>query len=86
MQRIKDNFFAFLTHKIEEWSVDKCVYITSGDAVISLGGHSPMGHCHYEEADTRNEIDVTHTLQPAAKVVRTVDTNEMGPLTKYVGY
>ena len=75
----KAELFAFLTHKVEvfKWPIDKCVYVTSGNAVISIGGHSPMGNCDHEEADTRIVIHVTHSLQNGAKVVqvRTVDTD-----------
>ena len=47
----KEELFTFLTKKIEEfsWPPDKAVYVTSGQAVSSLGSSSTMDSCNHEE-------------------------------------
>ncbi|GFR92349.1 hypothetical protein ElyMa_004350800 [Elysia marginata] len=73
----KTELFTFLTLKIENfaWSASKRVHATHGEAVVSIGGTSPMGHCNHEEADTRIVVHLLHALQGGAKTVqvRTVD-------------
>ena len=75
----KEELFTFLTKKIEEfsWPPDKAVYVTSGQAVSSLGSSSTMDSCNHEEADTRMVVHVQHALQQGARsvIVRTVDTD-----------
>ncbi|GFS11755.1 hypothetical protein ElyMa_003094000 [Elysia marginata] len=77
--KIKTELFTFLTFKSENfaWSASKCVHATRGEAVVSIGGTSPMGHCNHEEADTRIVVHLVHALQDGAKTVkvRTVDTD-----------
>ena len=75
----KEELFTFLTNKIEEfnWPADKAVYVTSGQAVSSLGSSSTMDSCNHEEADTRMVVHVQHALEQGARsvLVRTVDTD-----------
>ncbi|GFS17875.1 hypothetical protein ElyMa_004993600 [Elysia marginata] len=75
----KTELFTFLTLKIENfaWSTSKCALATHGEAVVSIGGTSTMGHCNHEKANTRIVVHVVHALQHGAKTVqvRTVDTD-----------
>ncbi|GFS19001.1 hypothetical protein ElyMa_001535900, partial [Elysia marginata] len=66
----KIELFTFLTLKIENfaWPASKCAHATRGEAVVSIGGTSPMGHCNHEEADTRILVHLVHALQHGAKL------------------
>ena len=75
----KKELFAFLTSKVEELKLPpaKAAYVTSGQAVVSIGASTPMKNCNHEEADTRVVVHIVHALEQEAKTiqVRTVDTD-----------
>ena len=75
----KKELFAFLTSKVEELKLPpaKAAYVTSGQAVVSIGASTPMKNCNHEEADTRVVVHIVHALEQGAKTiqVRTVDTD-----------
>ncbi len=76
----KKELFAFLTSKCADFTFppDKAVYITSGEAVVSLGLNSTaMPDCNHEEADTRIVVHLLHALEHGMRTikVRTADSD-----------
>ena len=59
----KKELFAFLTSKVEELKLPpaKAAYVTSGQAVVSIGASTPMKNCNHEEADTRVVVHIAWT-------------------------
>ena len=75
----KEELFALLTEEVSayEYPVDKEVYITSGQSVVSKGSSEPMPATDHEEADSRMCLHIADALQKGAKtvMVSTVDTD-----------
>ena len=74
----KKELFSFLSTKLMQvqFQEEKCVYITSGDQVLTAGNGPPMGPCNHEEADTRVLVHLLHALQYSSiALVHTGDTD-----------
>ena len=75
----KKELLAFLTSKVEELKLPpaKATYVTSGQAVVSIGASTPMKNCNHEEADTRVVVHIVHALEQGARTIQvcTVDTD-----------
>ena len=44
----------------------KAAYVTSGQAVVSIGASTPMKKCNHEEADTRVVVHIVHAQEEGA--------------------
>ena len=68
----KKELFAFFDFKVEELKLPpaKAAYVTSGQAVVSIGASTPMKNCNHEEADTRVVVHTVHALEQGAKTIQ----------------
>ena len=75
----KTELFEYLSNEVvnSNWPLEKEVYITAGESVISKGNGSAMEECTHEEADTLIIQHIKHALENGYNKikVRTGDTD-----------
>ena len=85
--KLSDNWMDFLRDSMNKKELSKvgqfsslpanAVFVTSGQAVVSIGENIPVQNCNHEKADTRIVVHVLHALKQGKQTiyVHTVDTD-----------